>query len=119
MHNFEHDERQRSNFIRQLMLQESRRRDRDSASAHARSSNLIPKTLVQFWHDARGAPPDVTECLESWDALRDEGFSFRMFNDASAASYIAEHYGPNERDAFSLCWHPAMRSDYLRLCFVL
>ncbi|MFD6713689.1 glycosyltransferase [Micromonospora chalcea] len=64
-------------------------------------------------------PPDVRKCLESWDPLRDEGFSFRMFDDASAAAYIEKWYGPRELAAFARCRHPAMRSDYLRLCFVL
>jgi mannosyltransferase OCH1-like enzyme len=42
-----------------------------------------------------------------------------MFGDASAAAYIAERYGPREVAAFARCRHPAMRSDYLRMCFVL
>jgi mannosyltransferase OCH1-like enzyme len=42
-----------------------------------------------------------------------------MFDDASAAAYIAERYGPREVAAFARCRHPAMRSDYLRMCFVL
>jgi mannosyltransferase OCH1-like enzyme len=42
-----------------------------------------------------------------------------MFGDASAANYIAERYGRREVAAFARCRHPAMRSDYLRLCFVL
>lgn len=42
-----------------------------------------------------------------------------MFSDVSASSYISERYGARQRDAFARCPHPAMRSDYLRLCFVL
>jgi hypothetical protein len=42
-----------------------------------------------------------------------------MFCDMSAASYIAERFGPRERAAFERCRHPAMRSDYLRMCVVL
>lgn len=42
-----------------------------------------------------------------------------MFSDASAAAYIAEKYTSREREAFARCRHPAMRSDYLRMCFVL
>lgn len=74
---------------------------------------------MRFWHDPCDVPPDVRKCLESWDALRDEGFSFRMFGDASAAAYVEERYGPRERAAFARCRHPAMRSDYFRMCFVL
>jgi len=79
----------------------------------------IPRTLVRFWHDPSDLPPDVRKCLGRWDALRDEGFAFRMFGDVSAAAYIAERYGPRECAAFARCRHPAMRSDYLRMCFVL
>jgi hypothetical protein len=75
--------------------------------------------LVRFWHDAGDVPPDVRKCLESWNALRNQGFAFRMFDDVSAAAYIAERYGPRELAAFARCRHPAMRSDYLRICFVL
>jgi len=57
--------------------------------------------------------------MDSWNVLRNEGFSFRTFGDASAAAYIAERYGAREAAAFARCRHPAMRSDYLRLCFVL
>jgi mannosyltransferase OCH1-like enzyme len=42
-----------------------------------------------------------------------------MFSDASASAYIAERYGARERGAFARCRHPAMRSDFLRMCFML
>jgi hypothetical protein len=42
-----------------------------------------------------------------------------MFCDDSAAAYISQRYGPREIAAFARCRHPAMRSDYLRMCFVL
>jgi mannosyltransferase OCH1-like enzyme len=42
-----------------------------------------------------------------------------MFSDASASAYIAERYGARERKAFARCRHPAMRSDFLRMCFML
>jgi mannosyltransferase OCH1-like enzyme len=64
-------------------------------------------------------PDDVRACLDSWDRLGEEGFEFRMFSDASASAYIAERYAARERKAFARCRHPAMRSDYLRMCFVL
>ena len=117
---FEEDERQRSDFIRHLTLRQLGR-DRESSSRSERTdpTALIPRTLVRFWHDLHNVPTDVRRCLDSWDALRNEGFSFRMFSDASAQAYIGERYGPRELAAFARCRHPAMRSDYLRLCFVL
>lgn len=116
---FEDDDRLRSDFIRHLTL-EQLAGDRESLRHRQIGATVsIPRTLVRFWHDLCDIPTDVRECLESWDALRDEGFEFRMFGDDSAAVYIAERYGPRELAAFTRCRHPAMRSDYLRMCVVL
>jgi hypothetical protein len=57
--------------------------------------------------------------MATWGPLRREGFVFRMFDDTSAAEYIRSWYGQRELSAFARCRHPAMRSDFLRLCFVL
>jgi hypothetical protein len=116
---FEENDHLRSDFIRQVTLRQLGRDRASSRGERADRMVLIPRTLVRFWHEPYDVPPDVRRCLESWDVLRDEGFAFRMFGDASAAAYIAERYGPRERAAFARCRHPAMRSDYLRLCFVL
>jgi mannosyltransferase OCH1-like enzyme len=116
---FEEDGRLRSDFIRQLTLRQLRSDQVSSKYERTDRTVRIPRTLVRFWHEPSNIPPDVRECLESWEALRDEGFAFHMFGDASAAAYIAERYGPRECAAFARCRHPAMRSDYLRMCFVL
>lgn len=79
----------------------------------------MPRTLVRYWHDASAVPPDVRSCLATWDVLRDEDISFRMFDRTSAAQYIAQRYGTREIDAFERCSHPAMQSDYLRMCVIL
>ena len=115
---FEEDNRLRSTFIRGLMLQQLDRSLTCRAGALTEPA-LIPKTLMRYWHDPCDLPDDVGECLSSWDRLGDEGFELRMFNDVSAAAYIADEYGPLESEAFARCRHPAMRSDYLRMCFVL
>jgi len=101
------------------MLQQLGHDGGSSISDRTNQTGPVPRTLVQFWHDPCDVPPDVRNCLESWEALRDEGVAFRMFGDASATVYIAERYGPREIAAFARCRHPAMRSDYLRMCFVL
>lgn len=116
---FEEDDRLRSSFVRQLTLQQLRRDRASSRSERTDQTDPIPRTLVQFWHDPYDVPSDVRDCLKSWDTLLDQGFTFRMFDDSSAATYIAERYGPQEIAAFARCRHPAMRSDYLRMCFVL
>jgi hypothetical protein len=74
---------------------------------------------VRYWHDSAALPDDVLACLDSWTRLGVEGFSFRMFDDRSAATFVTENFGKRECDAFARCRHPAMRSDYLRLCFIL
>lgn len=115
---FEENDCLRSAFIRDLMLEQLGRPATVSAGGPAQSE-AVPKVLVRYWHDPYDIPEDVRACLDSWDELREEGFDFRMFSDASAATYIAERYGAREREAFARCRHPAMRSDYLRMCFVL
>lgn len=115
---FEENDRLRSEFIRDLTLEQL---DRAAAPCQSErgSDEAVPKTLVRYWHDPDDLPGDVRACLDSWDPLRAEGVELRMFSDSSAAAYITERYGSREREAFARCRHPAMRSDYLRLCFVL
>lgn len=115
---FEEDECLRSAFIRELTLHQCELSMNLSAGKQIKSAH-IPKTLIRYWHDPHNIPCDVRACLDSWDRLRGEGFEFRMFDDVSAATYIADGYGTREREAFARCRHPAMRSDYLRMCFVL
>lgn len=116
---FEEDDRLRSDFIRLLTLRQLERDRTSSQSNRPDQARSIPRTLVRFWHDPRDVPSDVRVCLDSWDPLHDEGFTFRTLGDTSAAAYITERYGPRELAAFARCRHPAMRSDYLRMCFVL
>lgn len=112
---FEENDVLRSHFIRELTL------DQLSGEAVVEGSvgPSIPRTIVRFWHDSADIPSDVIECMSSWDRLREHGFRFRMFDDLTAAKYIAWKYGTREIAAFNHCRHPAMRSDYFRLCFLL
>jgi mannosyltransferase OCH1-like enzyme len=61
----------------------------------------------------------VSDCLASWDKLRADGLEFEMFDDESAGVYIRRNVGARQAAAFAKCWHPAMRSDYFRLCYLL
>jgi mannosyltransferase OCH1-like enzyme len=115
---FEEREDLRSAFIRDITLQQLEASTERIADLHVEPA-AIPRRLVRYWHDPSDLPEDVRACLESWDSLTDEGFVFHMFDDASAAGYIADAYGERERQAFARCSHPAMRCDYLRMCFVL
>jgi len=79
----------------------------------------IPKVIVQFWHDSCAIPSDVRECLESWEVLTTRGFTHILFDEKKARLFISRRFGPPEVAAFDRCHHPAMRSDYFRLCYIL
>lgn len=76
----------------------------------------IPRTIVQFWSQD-DVPEDVARTIATW---RKENPDYRhmLFNDRQAATYIAEHFERAAR-AFALCRHPAMKSDFFRICFIL
>src|SRR5205807_9018057 len=79
----------------------------------------IPNVMVQFWHDLDAVPGDVQECLDSWDPLTKRGFSRVLFGDEQARRFIAKALDRIHVSAFDHCHHPAMRSDYFRLCYIL
>ena len=79
----------------------------------------IPKVIVQFWHDSKAIPEDVQECLESWTNLKKQGFMTVLFDDKQARQFISDKLGQRYLQAFELCYHPAMRCDYFRLCYIL
>lgn len=114
---FEEDEQLRSSFIRELTIHQIDHPITLGPNEETLSP-LIPKKLIQYWHDQHNIPEDVKVCLDSWGRLRDEGFEISMFNDETAATYIADRFGANECRAFALCKHPAMRCDYLRMCIL-
>ncbi|WP_436763022.1 glycosyltransferase [Streptosporangium sp. V21-05] len=74
--------------------------------------------IVQFWDDPARIPADVLECMASWTALESQGFRRDVYGDASARSFIEATYDDAHVAAFDACPHPAMRSDYFRLCYL-
>jgi mannosyltransferase OCH1-like enzyme len=102
----------RSEFMRRLFV--AKRTDADPS----RSSTGIPKVLIRFWDAADAIPADVQDCMDSWDSLRMDGFEVLTFDDRSAVAYITENWSPRHVAAFRRCRHPAMRSDYFRLCYL-
>lgn len=111
---FYEDDQLRSRFLHRLFLQAE-----TPVQARSTKSCTIPKVLVRFWHDAEDIPADVQDCLRSWDVLKKDGFEVALYDDISAAAYIAQKYGSEHVAAFAECGHPAMRSDYFRLCYIL
>ena len=83
------------------------------------SSVTIPRVVMQFWHDSNAIPADVQECIGSWEPLRSQGFKRVHFDDYEARRFIAKHFGHRYVAAFDQCHHPAMRSDYFRLCYMV
>lgn len=79
----------------------------------------IPRVVVQYWHDLDALPRDVAECLHSWKRLEKDGFETQLFDDVRARRFIAANYEPSHVVAFDRCYHPAMRCDYFRLCYIL
>ena len=84
-----------------------------------RAHASIPRALVQFWHDLANIPHDVRACLDTWRPLHRQGFSGAMFDDAQARHFISVHFPRRHLRAFDRCYHPAMRCDYFRLCYLL
>lgn len=112
------DEAFRSLFIRRLTVDRIAS-DQAGNETPASQACAIPRTLIRYWHDASNVPDDVRGCMDSWERLRLHGFEILTFDDVSAAAYVATRFGARERSAFDRCRHPAMRSDYLRMCHVL
>lgn len=87
------------------------------ASYTGESRKSVPRRVVQFWDD-RAVPADVLRCMDSWRFLERRGFDRLVFDDVRARDYIGTHLGPRHLRAYDRCQHPAMKSDYFRLCFI-
>lgn len=88
-----------------------------SSFSTLKATNQIPKNIVQFW-DENDIPKDVLECIESWQSLKSKGFQHHLFNNSTARKFITENLHEENVKAFDRCYHPAMKSDYFRLCFI-
>lgn len=106
-------ERERSNFIRQLV----QRRSGSNCTANAPLA-APPKQIVQFWDDLRRLPADVRECMDSWKLLEQSGFALRIFDETSARDFILNNLGGRHAEAFDRCYHPSMKSDYFRYSYI-
>lgn len=78
----------------------------------------IPRNIVQYWDDSE-IPSDVQRCLNSWRVMGSLGFKQLIFDKKRARMFIERHFSNTNLRAFDSCTHPAMRSDYFRLCFLL
>lgn len=115
------DQKGRSDYVRGLLADvplgqgANRHKGRSRGAAHTGSS-----VIVRFWHDPSGPPPDVAECLGSWDRVASTaGAELLLFDDDMARSFIAQHYGTMTSRTYDSCPHPAMRADLFRLCWLV
>lgn len=105
---------QRSEFIRKLV-----QRHLIQGSVKNRYQHRIPRTIVQFWHDLRELPNDIEECVDSWSRWKTRGFTHLLFDEYTARAFVRNSLGARHESAFDRCYHPAMQSDYFRLCYLL
>ncbi|PIB26448.1 hypothetical protein BFP76_11030 [Amylibacter kogurei] len=110
----ESSERERSNFVRDIVQRHEL--STDASSAWPAST---PKHIVQFWDDMQQLPDDVKACMNSWRQLEQEGFEIEIFDRNAASTFIRTHLGARHVDAFNQCYHPSMMSDYFRYSYVL
>lgn len=108
------DHRVRSNYVRTLVQRLSR-----SDKVPAAYSATPPRQIVQFWNNIDQLPRDVRECIDSWKKLKHLGFEILVFDEHTAKDFIQKRLGSRFERAFDRCYHPAMQSDYFRLCYIL
>lgn len=77
----------------------------------------IPRSLVQYWDESE-IPSDVQRCLNSWCVTDDLGLERLIYDQYKARAFVEHHFSDLHLRAFDSCTHPAMRSDYFRLCFL-
>jgi hypothetical protein len=47
------------------------------------------------------------------------GFQHHLFDEQRARAFVADSLGVRHERAFERCYHPAMKADYFRLCYLL
>lgn len=103
-----------SNFIRGLVQDPN-----SSTFKHTIYTRSPPKKIVQFWDELDHLPEDVGECIETWKELEELGVERFLFGKHQAREFIRRRLGRRYEEAYSKCYHPAMQSDYFRLCYIL
>jgi hypothetical protein len=89
------------------------------AAASSVFTRKLPKRIVQFWDDLDRLPGDVGECIETWRKIEEQGVERLLFDKRQARDFIRRRLGARYKRAYDKCYHPAMQSDYFRLCYIL
>lgn len=108
----EEDHKARSHFIRKLIQSPN---SNTTSSVYKRK---VPMKIVQFWDRLDRLPNDVKECIETWKKIEEQGFERLLFDKKQASDFIFKNLGLRYSRAFDKCYHPAMQSDYFRLCYI-
>ena len=110
----EESHRARSSFVRELVQCSG-----GSTVASSVFARKLPKRIVQFWDDLDRLPEDVGECIETWRKTEELGVERILFDKHQAREFIRRRLGLRHEKAYDKCYHPAMQSDYFRLCYIL
>jgi len=105
--------RARSSFVRMLVQHPS-----GSAVGPSAFAKELPKRIVQFWDNLDRLPGDVHECINTWRKAEQQGVERLLFDKHQARDFIGRKLGPRHSHAYDKCYHPAMQSDYFRLCYI-
>lgn len=110
----EENHHERSSFVRGLV-----QRTGGPAVASSVFARKVPKRIVQFWDNLDRLPSDVGECIETWRKTEEQGIERLLFDKRQARDFIHRKLGLRYKRAYDKCYHPAMQSDYFRLCYIL
>lgn len=109
----EENHKSRSRFIRKLIQNPA-----NSNTALSGYTKKPKKTIFQFWDRLDRLPHDVQECLETWTVIENQGIERLLFDKHQARDFILKNMELGHLRAFDKCYHPAMQSDYFRLCYI-
>lgn len=76
----------------------------------------IPRIIAQYWH-SRDLPPEVAIAVQTMRE-HNPGYEHYLANDETAWSFINQHHGAEGTRLFDACFHPAMRADFWRICWL-
>jgi mannosyltransferase OCH1-like enzyme len=110
----ENDHHARSDFVRNFV-----QCSRPASAPPLGPYEKPPRRIIQFWNDLDRLPKDVEGCIDSWSKLKAQGFEIFLFDECRARAFIAQRLGNRYEQAYDRCYHPAMQSDYFRLCYIL
>lgn len=85
---------------------------------HRRQERLIPRLVHQTWFEpvTPDKYPNMSRLIESW---KQSGWEYTFYDDASAATFLSQHFPPQVRDAYDAILPGAFKADLFRYCVLL